>query len=174
MGAHARGVTRHRLRARCAPILRNVKAILAILLLSASAAAGCLGIEEAEKHVGRMTCVAGKVVKVAETPTGNFFLDFCADYTKCPFTVVIFRRDLRDVGNVRQLEGKYVEVSGKIQLYGGRAEIIMRNARQLKGDAGRLPPIPKTYDVERRGRYRATAPKPGQTTAPPAEAENPR
>ena len=36
-----------------------------------------------------------------------------------------------------------------------RAEIILRHSRQLKGRSAKLPPLPKTYDADRRGRYSA-------------------
>jgi hypothetical protein len=100
-------------------------------------------------------CVTGKVVKVVEAKSGAWFLDFCDDYTKCPFTVVVFARNLRDVGDVRRLAEKDIEVFGKVKLYGGRAEIILRDARQLHGESAKLPPMPKEYDASRHGSYSA-------------------
>jgi DNA/RNA endonuclease YhcR with UshA esterase domain len=105
--------------------------------------------------VGESVCVSGKVVKVAESKNGAWFLDFCEDYTKCPFTVVVFSRDLRDVGDIRKLVGQDVEIFGKVKLYGGRAEIILKDARQLHGESAKLPPMPKDYDASRHGRYSA-------------------
>ncbi|HEX3320981.1 MAG TPA: hypothetical protein VHR84_09780 [Terriglobales bacterium] len=102
-----------------------------------------------------MKCVYGKVVQVHDGGRGVTFLDFCEDYRKCPFVVVVFARDLKRVGDVRYLQGKQIEVHGKIQEYDGRAEIILSRYQQLRGDAARIPPLPKDYDVERRGNYRA-------------------
>jgi hypothetical protein len=48
-----------------------------------------------------------------------------------------------------------VEIHGPVKLYDSRAEIILSDLRQLKGDGVKLPPLPKTYDVERKGRYSA-------------------
>jgi hypothetical protein len=31
----------------------------------------------------------------------------------------------------------------------------LRHARQLTGEAAQIPPLPKTYDVEKKGRYSA-------------------
>ena len=129
---------------------------LALLLLAASAArAACIPFEEAAKRVGDTVCVTGKVLKVAQSQGGTTFLDFCEDYRRCPFTVVIFASNLRDVGDVRQLEGKVIQIHGRIQMYGPRAEIILKNTRQLKGEAAKIPPLPKTYDVEKRGGFSA-------------------
>ena len=38
---------------------------------------------------------------------------------------------------------------------GVTAEILVREARQLRGTGINLPPVPKDYDVEQRGRYSA-------------------
>ncbi|MGH9556815.1 MAG: hypothetical protein ACRD2Y_13440 [Terriglobales bacterium] len=120
-----------------------------------AALAKCISIEEALKKVGDEACVRGTVLQVNQTKSGTWFLNYCADYRKCPFTVVVFAKDLRDVGDVRMLAGKTIEVFGKIRLYDGRPEIILRNARQLDGEAAKLPPPPRTYDASRRGKHRA-------------------
>lgn len=126
-----------------------------VLLLAPVAFAKCIPIEEAAQKVGDETCVRGTVVHVSQSKNGTWFLNYCADYRKCPFTVVIFARDLRNVGDVRMLKDKTIEVFGKIRLYDGRPEIVLRNARQLDGESAKLPPAPRTYDASRRGRYSA-------------------
>lgn len=162
-----------------------MKSLLPILLFSASLAAKCLPIAEAGKHIGDTQCVTGKVLTVTASPNGAWFLNFCDDYRQCPFSVVAFARDLRDVGDVRFLAGKEIEIHGKIKEYQGRAEIILRDRRQLRGESAKLPPVPKDYDAASHGRYRASQPptskssqKPSkakpQTPAPdPSDAENP-
>lgn len=129
---------------------------LALLLLAASCFASCLPISEAPKRLGSTLCITGKVLSVERSPTGSaWFLNFCEDYRNCPFSAVVFTKDLRDVGDIRQLTGRTVEVHGKLKLYKGVPEIIIRDARQLKGEAAKLPPVPKEFDVEKKGRYRA-------------------
>ena len=161
-----------------------MKTLLPILLFSASLAAKCLPMGEAGKHIGDTACVAGKVLTVSESPNGAWFLNFCEDYRECPCTVVTFSRDLRDVGDVRFLAGKEVEVHGKIKQYQGRAEIILRDRRQLRGESAKLPPVPKDYDASRHGSYSArqfpsskSSPKPAKAKPPasrnPSDAESP-
>jgi rRNA processing protein Gar1 len=133
----------------------RVLLLLPLLLACPPLVADCLSPEQAAAKVGAITCIRGNVVKVVHTESGTHFLNYCDDYRQCPFTVVVFRRDLRHVGDIRQLQGRVVDVYGKVQLYGGRAEIILREARQLRGEAAQLPPLPKNYDVERHGRYSA-------------------
>ena len=112
-------------------------------------------MQHASQHIGDSMCVAGRVFQVKTGRSGITFLNFCSEYRTCPFTVVVFPRDLRHVGDVRQLAGKEIEISGQIKAYDGRPEIILREARQLHGALRKLPPLPKDYDVERRSRYRA-------------------
>jgi hypothetical protein len=134
----------------------RIECFLTIALLTSFASGECLSIEQTKNRTGARACVSAKVLKVV-AGRGAHFLDFCEDYNQCPFTVVVFDRDLRDVGDVRQLEGKDIEIHGNIVKYEGRWEIVLRDASQLKGNSPRLPPIPKTYDVERRGNFSATA-----------------
>jgi hypothetical protein len=42
-----------------------------------------------------------------------------------------------------------------VKEYDGRAEIVLSESRQLTGEAGRIPPLPKQYDVTKKGRYSA-------------------
>ena len=119
------------------------------------ALADCLPFSEAGKHVSETRCVTGKVFNIEQGAGGHHYLDFCEDYGVCPFTVVIFRGDIKHVGDIRSLEGKVVEVHGPVKEYDGRAEIILQEAGQLTGDATRIPPLPKNCDVEKKGSYSA-------------------
>ena len=132
-----------------------IRALTVASALSGATFAACIPYTDAAKHVGESVCVSGKALKVEEGKNGAWFLDFCEDYAKCPFTVVVFARDLRDVGDVRQLAGHDVEIFGKVKLYQGRAEIILKDGRQLHGESAKLPPMPKEYDASRHGRYSA-------------------
>jgi hypothetical protein len=129
--------------------------LVVALLFPTVSTADCIAFTEAKRHIGETRCVSGKVLRVKEGNRGVTFLDFCEDYRVCPFTVVVFPGNLRRVGDVRQLQGKVVEIHGPVKLYDGRAEIILERAGQLAGDAGQIPPLPKGYDVEKKGRYSA-------------------
>jgi DNA/RNA endonuclease YhcR with UshA esterase domain len=116
----------------------------------------CVAFAEASKHLGAMQCVRGTVLHVERGAKGVTFLSFCQDSKACPFTVVVFPADLKRMGDVRQLEGRQIEIKGTIQDYDGRAEIILRKSQQLGEGAFLLfPTVPTDYDVEREGRYKA-------------------
>lgn len=129
--------------------------LLVFLLLSPAVAKDCIPFDQAPDHIGKTLCVTGKVLKVGHSQSGSMFLDFCDDYMKCPFVVIVFRSNLKNVGDVRVLEGETIEVTGKIKEWNDRAEIILKNRLQLEGMAEKLPPVPSTYDADKHGNYSA-------------------
>jgi len=138
--------------------MRLRPAVLVVLvgfLSSLESTAACIRISEAGKHIGANRCVTGRVVRVTQGNRGVHFFDFCEDYRTCPFTVVVFPGDLKQVGDIRQLQGKQIEIEGEVKSYDGHAEIVLQRLGQLRGDAARIPPLPKEYDVERHGKYSA-------------------
>lgn len=130
-------------------------ALLTLFAVPFLSASDCIPIHEAAQHVDETKCVTGKVVRVKVGPSNVHFLEFCEDQMACPFTVVIFSHDLRDVGDVRRLAGRTIEVQGRVKLYDGRPEIILNRISQITGGAAMIPPLPKNYDVENRGHYSA-------------------
>jgi DNA/RNA endonuclease YhcR with UshA esterase domain len=137
-------------------ILAIVLATTAVCPAANSSAHDCVAFADAGKHVGTSACVRGTVLHVENGSHGVTILNFCKDPKACPFTVVVFPADLKKMGDVRQLEGRQVEIKGTIQDYDGRAEIILRRSNQL-GDGAFLlfPAVPTDYDVERPGHYSA-------------------
>lgn len=155
--------------------------LLACVFLAASQAfaAECVPFSEARHYLGKTRCVTGTIIHVKPGRNGVTFLDFCDDYQVCPFTVIIFANDLRKVGDVTQLQGRSIQIRGKVEEYDGRAEIILRNSEQLGEAASLLPPLskepalaptlPADYDVEHRGHYSAGKfrhPKKAKAAAP--------
>jgi hypothetical protein len=160
---------------------RNLFFWLAVVPLAAShaMAADCVSFADARHYIGKTQCVSGTIFHVKEGSSGVTFLDFCDDYQVCPFTVVVFPGDLRKIGDVRQLQGRSIQIKGTVEEYDGRAEIILKNPLQLgesasllpplSRDAGLAPTLPADYDVERRGHYSAGKikhPKKAKTMAP--------
>jgi len=115
----------------------------------------CVSSAEASKYVGTSSCVTGTVSHVEDGRSGTKILNFCKSSSKdqvCPFTVVVFPADLKKMGDIRQLEGRQIEIKGTIQDYDGRPEIVLRRSQQLGQGAFLLfPQVPTDYDVERPG-----------------------
>jgi hypothetical protein len=136
-------------------------------LFSALAAADCIPFTQAADHVGETQCVTGRVLGLKHGSRGVTYFDFCEDFRVCPFTVVVFPGHLKDIGDVRELTGRVVEIHGPVKTYDGRAEIVLDQLRQLGGDAAKIPRLPKNYDVEKAGHYSAGSmshPKPARAT----------
>lgn len=146
---------------------------LFFLLIAASSlfASDCIPLQDAGKHIGETKCVAGKVlhVKIAQRV---HFLSFCDEQIACPFTVVVFSHNLKDVGDIRRLEGRSIEINGAIKLYDGRPEMILSRISQISSGKAMIPPLPKDYDVEKTGHYSAgrlyPSKKPAKTKAQPS------
>src|ERR1700684_3449535 len=128
---------------------------VASLLSTPLFASDCLPIREAAQHVGENKCITGKVLHVKAGARGVHFIGFCEEQAACPFSVVVFASDLKDVGDVRRLEGRVIEIHGPVKLYDGRAEIILTRVNQITGGSTLIPPMPKNYDVEKQGHYSA-------------------
>jgi len=137
-------------------LLGTILAMSGLCSASNTSKLECVSFAEASKHVGTTQCVSGTVLHVEDGSNGVTFLNFCKDSKACPFTVVVFPGDLKKVGDIRQLEGRQIEIKGTIEDYDGRAEIILRHTQQLGKSAFLVvPPVPTDYDVERQGHYSA-------------------
>lgn len=134
---------------------------MAVLLLSKLSVAQCIPFDQALRHIGEKQCVTGRVLRVESGINGVHYLDFCDDFRMCPFSVVVFSYDLKNIGDVRELSGKVVEIRGEVKEYDDRAEIILESRKQLSGEASSIPSLPKNFDVEQRGSF-----SPGQSRAP--------
>ena len=93
---------------------------------------GCVDIRDAGSHAGESSCVEGRILRVFTARSGSTFLDFCQDYHNCPFGSVIFASDRSRFGNLGSLEGRRVQIAGEITTYNGRAEIIIRDPKQIR------------------------------------------
>ena len=86
----------------------------------------------ASRYVGQTVTVEGLIVSVHTSRGGNSFLNFGAAYPNQVFSVVIFRDAAARFGDLHRWEGKRVRVTGRIQLYQGKPEIILNDPEALK------------------------------------------
>ncbi len=93
---------------------------------------GTISYTEALKHVGDYASVTGTLVKSYTSKSGTLFLDFCTDYKSCSFSGVIFADDVKKFGDLSRYEGATVTLTGKIQSYQGKAEIVLSSPDQLR------------------------------------------
>jgi hypothetical protein len=146
-------------------LMRTILVAVIVLFAAKAFATDCVPFAEARQHLGKTQCIRGTVLHVQDGGDGVTLLAFCEDNETCPFTVVVFPGDLKQVGDVRRLAGKAIEINGTVEEYDERAEIILRHPQQLVDGASLLAPLPKdaylapalptAYDVERQGHYSA-------------------
>ncbi len=142
-------------------VLASVIAMNGIAFARGASKHDCVFFAEASKHLGTTQCVRGTVLHVDDGSNGLTFLNFCKDAKACPFTVIVLPDDLRKVGDIRQLEGRQIEIKGTIEDHDGRAGITLRRSQQLGESAYVVvPAVPTEYDVERRGHSSAGRSKP--------------
>lgn len=89
--------------------------------------------DEAQAHAGQSVTVEGTASEIHASPSGRVtFINIGGAYPNNPFTAVIFARDVAKFPNLASLDGRTVDVSGPVQLYKGKPEIIVTDAAQLK------------------------------------------
>jgi DNA/RNA endonuclease YhcR with UshA esterase domain len=87
----------------------------------------------AKDHVGEQVTVEGVVAEVHHAASGRAtFIDIGGRYPNNPFAVVIFESDAGKFPNVDALNGKTIDITGRIRLYRGAPEIILDDPGQIK------------------------------------------
>ena len=87
-----------------------------------------IGTGEADKHYGQEIIVTGRVAQVTIRPK-VIFLNLDRPHPDSPFTVVMFPGTY--LADVKALDGKAVEIKGKIKNYHDKPEIVLDSTNQL-------------------------------------------
>ena len=113
------------------------------LLISCAALAGWTAAAQADplapgdavKHPGETVTVCGQVAGAkfaAQVRGGTTFLDFGKPYPDSPFTALIFASDRSKFGTPEKTaQGKDFCVTGKIEMYQGKPQIVLKDPKQL-------------------------------------------
>ncbi|MBN8709760.1 MAG: hypothetical protein BGO12_03380 [Verrucomicrobia bacterium 61-8] len=108
--------------------------LLALLLFPALIFAEDIPPEAAGKHVGKHGTVSGILIEVAEN-NGNYFLNFGKHHPQQVFQGFVPASSAEAVNQkteLKQLEGRQVEISGRIELHKGCPEIVITKASQIR------------------------------------------
>lgn len=143
--------------------IHPVSVPLTLLLLvhvgaSTYSQAECLSPDEAIEHIGETQCVSATIVNLERNDSGATCLLLCEDSQRCGLTAVIAPGDLPHFKNLDSLIGSSVEIRGKLQAIGGRAQITLQGRRQLRpqlASEDRPLTLLREYDADHKGNYSA-------------------
>jgi hypothetical protein len=94
---------------------------------------GTIAAANAADHVGQSVTVEG-IVGCVHVAARAVFIDVGGSYPDEDFVGVIFPENFGAFPNVTALDGKTIDVSGTIQLYRGKPEIVLRSATQIQSE----------------------------------------
>lgn len=86
----------------------------------------------ASSYVGQTVTIRGVVSEVHVTRADVTFIDMGGRYPDNAFTAVIFAEDETEFPNVASVDGRAIEITGRVQLHRGKPEIVLRSAAQMK------------------------------------------
>jgi DNA/RNA endonuclease YhcR with UshA esterase domain len=86
---------------------------------------------EATNHIGQTVVVKGTVAQVTKRDT-IVYLNFEKKFPAQVFTAVIRQRDFAEFPEVEKVQGKTVEVDGKVELFKGQPQILLTKKSQLR------------------------------------------
>jgi DNA/RNA endonuclease YhcR with UshA esterase domain len=116
--------------------VRTLFAILGLLLSSVATRADELPVikdSEAVRYLGKNVEVRGFVVSVTISRLGTAFINFGRDYPKQTFAgFVEAGSKMATDKRIAELQGKFVGITGKIELYQGKPEIKVMSTDQIK------------------------------------------
>ena len=108
-------------------------AFLFVCAIAPPAVAATYTPAQAAAHVGEVATVAGPVSQTrVEDDTGEGFILMGGRYPKHVFHGFIPKEARGRFGDLGRYEGKSVAISGKIEVYNGRPEIVLSNPTQIK------------------------------------------
>ena len=109
-----------------------LSAALFLLLISTNFAQKKIPAKDAADYIGDTVTVVDTVSGVNLSKSGIYFLNMGDQFANNAFTAVIFKRDVSKFHDIKSLEGKVIEVTGRIKFYHGKVEIVVEERGQVK------------------------------------------
>jgi len=90
-----------------------------------------LAPEDAAKHVGQEVVVQGKITQIVLSVNLTTHINFGGVYPNHAFTATIFKADQSLFPDIRNYDGKVVQVRGVVHLYKNKPEIVLTERAQI-------------------------------------------
>jgi hypothetical protein len=91
---------------------------------------GALKADQAAAHVGETATVEGRV-SVSKTPGGETYLDIGGTGNSAPFSGYVSRWNRSEFQDVDKLDGKNVQITGRISTFREKPEIFLTDPGQV-------------------------------------------
>ena len=101
------------------------------LFLTTFANADIITPREAAQNIGSYSTVEGAVSQVSKSRGGTTFINFGGRFPNHVFYGVVFKKYAHKFRNLEGLVGKSVAISGTIELYKGKPQIILFSPDQI-------------------------------------------
>lgn len=112
-----------------------MKTVTAVLLCSVASVLADdpkrIGTSQVEKFFQETVVVTGKVAQVTLREK-LVYLNLDEKFPATPLSCVIFAKATNQFGDLKALEGKSVEVEGRIESYRDKPQIVLTSTNQLK------------------------------------------
>jgi DNA/RNA endonuclease YhcR with UshA esterase domain len=102
------------------------------ILVVLPAQAQTIGPSDTKAYIGKPVTVQAAISGVHTAASGATFIDMGGEFPDNEFVAVIFADDAAKFPDASALEGKTVTITGTVQMYQGKPEIILKSASQLK------------------------------------------
>lgn len=105
---------------------------------------GALKADQAEAHIGQTATVEGKV-SIHRTQAGETYLDIGGTGSSAPFSAYVSRWNRSAFQDVDKLDGKNVQITGRISTFRDKPEIFLTDPSQIavKPEAPAAAPKPQ-------------------------------
>ncbi len=106
----------------------------------------CIPVEQAAQLFNKDICISAHVYDVVELADGTRFLDVCSPQTpdeQCRFTLVSYRQDRDEVGDLRKFRDTDVQLRGTVMPLRGRSGLVVSHSRQFNGGPPKFRPNPR-------------------------------
>jgi hypothetical protein len=111
--------------------MRKLVMTLCLMVAALPAWAKTIGPSDAKSYIGQTVTVEGVVSDVFTSHTHTTFVDLGGAYPDNLFTAVIFADDAAKFPNVHAFRGRTVDITGRVTLYHGHPQIILKEAAQI-------------------------------------------
>jgi DNA/RNA endonuclease YhcR with UshA esterase domain len=112
--------------------IRLAALFLFTILLVNSYAQKVIKTDSVKAYVGKEVTVKGTVSEITVTKSGLTYLNIDGKFPDNKFTALVFKRDAEPFGDLKVWEKKKIEITGKIEDYKGKPQIVLTKPDQIK------------------------------------------